>query len=117
RSLHPLHSSAARGLVTAVDASGALYLPVVPTVLTHDSAERLAATDDREFAVLQDPDICFRGQIVAAVVADTPEGARYAASLVRVQEQSAEHYVLLTHGHHAMYRPDEHSIYPYVDTI
>ena len=115
--LHPVLSTVARGRVTAVDASSALALPGTRTVLTHDSAERLAATDDREFAVLQDPDICFRGQIVAAVVADTPEEARYAASLVRVQEQAEEHDVLLTSGHPALYRPEELSAYPEVDTV
>lgn len=114
--LHPVLSTVARGRITAVDPSDALALPGVRAVLTHENAERLAATDDREFAVLQDPDIGFRGQIVAGVVADTPEDARYAASLVRVREQAEEHDVILASGHADLYSPGELNAYPEVDT-
>lgn len=114
--LYPVLSTVARGRVTAIDASEALALAGVRAVLTHENAERLAATDDREFAVLQDPGIGFRGQIVAAVIADTPEGARYAASSVRVQEQAEEHDVLLVSRHSGMYCPEELNAYPEVDT-
>ena len=105
--LHPVLSTVARGRVVAVETAEAQERPGVRVVLTHENAERLAQTEDREFAVLQDRVIAFRGQIVAAVVAQTPEEARYAASLVRVQEQAEEHDVVLTQGHPRLYRPGE----------
>ena len=74
--LHPVLSTVARGRVTAVDASAAEALSGVRAVLTPDNAERLADTEDREFAVLQSHEVSFHGQFVAAVVADTPETAR-----------------------------------------
>lgn len=85
----PLHaalvlSTIARGRVTGVDVVVAEALDGVVTVLTHGCAERLADTDDRELAVLQGPDVGFRGVIVAVVVAETPEVAREAADLVAV---------------------------------
>lgn len=113
--LHPVLSTAARGRVTAVETSQAANRPGVRVVLTHENAERLASVQDCEFAVLQDTRIAFRGQIVAAVVAQTPEEARHAASLVRVREQAEEHDVVLTQGHPRLYRPGEESA-PEADT-
>lgn len=105
--LHPVLSTVARGRVTAIETSQARDRPGVRAVLTHENAERLAQAEDREFAVLQDAVIAFRGQIVAAVVAESPEEARHAASLVRVREQAEEHDVVLAQGHPRLYRPGE----------
>lgn len=113
--LHPVLSTVARGRVVEVDTALAEERPGVRAVLTHENVERLASTEDREFAVLQDTVIAFRGQIVAAVVAQTPEEARYAASLVRVREQAEEHDVILTQGHSRLYRPGEEAA-PDADT-
>src|SRR5215469_2280892 len=79
--LFPVQSEVARGRITRIDASAAEALPGVVAVLSHENAPRLADTSDRELAVLQSGDVAFRGQYVAAVVADTLETARYAASL------------------------------------
>ena len=50
----------------------------------------------RELAVLQSPRVHYRGQIVAVVVAETPEAAREAAGLVRVEYAPERHDVALT---------------------
>lgn len=96
----PLHgwlvtSRTAKGRVLRVDATEALTDPDVVTVLDHTNAPRLATTDDRELAVLQNDDIGYRGQIVALVLARTPEAAREAARLVRVHEDPASANVVL----------------------
>ncbi|WP_017569152.1 xanthine dehydrogenase family protein molybdopterin-binding subunit [Nocardiopsis halotolerans] len=105
--LHPVLSTIPHGRVTAVDTSGAEALPGVHTVLTPGNAERLADTEDREFAVLQSDEVSFHGQFVAAVVADTPETARQAAGLVKVDYERLSHDVVLTADHRGLYRPVE----------
>ncbi|MGD7002946.1 xanthine dehydrogenase family protein molybdopterin-binding subunit [Corynebacterium halotolerans] len=88
----PLHcwlvtSTTAKGRVLQVDAASALEHPGVVAVLDHVTAPRLADTDNRELAVLQDDRISYRGQIVALVLAETPEAAREGARLVHVEQQ------------------------------
>ena len=87
-----VQASIARGRVTSVDPAVAEAAGGVLTVLTPGRAERLADTSDAEYAILQDDGVHFRGQAVAAVVADTFEQARYAADLVEVtyDEQQAD---------------------------
>src|ERR1700740_2570757 len=82
--LFPVQSHVARGRVTRIDASAAEALPGVIAVLSHENAPRLADVSDRELAVLQADEVDYRGEYVAAAVAETLETARYAASLVRV---------------------------------
>jgi xanthine dehydrogenase YagR molybdenum-binding subunit len=101
--LFPVQSDVARGRVTRIDASTAQALPGVIAVLSHENAPRLADTSDRELAVLQDGEVTFRGQYVAAVIAETLETARYAASLVRVSYDEEPHDVEL--------RPDRDDLY------
>ena len=79
-----VQASIARGRVTSVDTSVAEADDAVVAVLTPDTAERLASTEDAEYALLQDGTVSFRGQIVAAVLAETFEAARHAADLVEV---------------------------------
>ncbi|MGW9348985.1 xanthine dehydrogenase family protein molybdopterin-binding subunit [Nocardiopsis flavescens] len=105
--LHPVTSTVARGRITAVDTSAADATPGVRLVLTHTGAERLADTGDREFAVLQSDRVSFYGQFVAAVVADTPETAREAAALVRVEYEAEPHDVVLTADHPRLYPPGD----------
>ena len=104
--LFPVQSEVARGRVTRIDASAAEALPGVVAVLTHDNAPRLADTSDRELAVLQAGDVAFRGQYVAAVVAETLETARYAASLVRVSYDEEPHDVELRADRDDLYAPE-----------
>lgn len=106
----PLHcwlvtSTTARGRVLGVDTSEALEQPGVVAVLDHTSAPRLARTDDRELAVLQDDRIGFRGQIVGIVLAESPEAAREAARLVRVHQM--EETARLELDDERAYRPEQ----------
>src|SRR5204863_5763885 len=100
-------STVAKGRVRAVDGAAALALDGVLAVLWHENAPRVASDEDPDLAVLQRPDIAYRGQIVAAVVAESLEVARDAASLVRVDYEAAPHDVELTPGHPKLYKPDK----------
>jgi xanthine dehydrogenase YagR molybdenum-binding subunit len=91
-----VQSTVAKGRVERIDASAALEHPGVRQVLDHTTAPRLADTDDRELAILQDARIHFRGQILAVVLAETIEAAREGAARVEVQEAAAPHEVVLT---------------------
>lgn len=94
----PLHlwlvqSTVARGRVTRVDTTEALTHPGVVAVVDHTTAPRLdddAEGADRELLVLQDDRVGFRGQIVAVVVAETPEAAREGAGLVTAHYDAEE---------------------------
>lgn len=96
--LHSVHSTIVRGRVTAIDTSAAEAVNGVLRVLTHENAPRLADTSDRELAVLQSDEIAFRGQYVAAVIAESPEAARHAAGLVHVTYEEQPGEVELTEG-------------------
>src|SRR5215471_8550420 len=91
----PVQSTIARGRVSSIDASAARALPGVVTVLSHENAPRLASLDDAELAVLQSDAVAYHGQFVAAVVAETSEIARQAASLVTVRYEEQPHDVQL----------------------
>jgi xanthine dehydrogenase YagR molybdenum-binding subunit len=102
-----VRSEIAAGTVLAVEADAALALPGVLAVLSHRNAPRLAQVDDAELAVFQSPEVAYRGQLVAAVVAESLDIARHAAGLVRVEYAASEHDVLLRPDHPRIYRPDK----------
>ncbi|WUW26292.1 xanthine dehydrogenase family protein molybdopterin-binding subunit [Streptomyces sp. NBC_01463] len=104
--LHPVQATIARGRVSGLDTSAAVALDGVLAVLTPDTAERLASTEDRELAALQDEAVDFRGQVIALVVADSSEVARYAAALVRPAYAQEEHDAELRADHEALYAPE-----------
>jgi xanthine dehydrogenase YagR molybdenum-binding subunit len=91
----------AKGRITCIDASAALDVHGVLTVLTHENRPRMAdddqaykddvAPEGSPFRPLYDDKIRFNGQPIALVVAETPEIARFAASLVRVEYDEAAH--------------------------
>ncbi|MCW2931051.1 MAG: xanthine dehydrogenase family protein molybdopterin-binding subunit [Actinomycetia bacterium] len=94
----PVQSTIARGRVVSIDASAARALPGVIAVLSHENAPRLAPPDGAlaEFqadalTVFQSDAVAYHGQFVAAVVAETPEIARQAASLVAVHYEEQPH--------------------------
>ncbi|KOG62469.1 xanthine dehydrogenase [Streptomyces griseoflavus] len=103
---HAVLSSVPRGRITAVDTGAALQEDGVITVLTYENAERLVSTEDAELAILQEPEVAFRGQIVAAVIAETPETARHAASLVRITYATERHESELKPDENELYRPE-----------
>jgi xanthine dehydrogenase YagR molybdenum-binding subunit len=95
----------ARGRIRSVDRSAALAVGGVLAVLDHDNAPPLHG-DNPDLAILQSPDVAFRGQIVAAAVAETLEAAREAAALVKVTYDAGEHDVELRTDHPGLYKPD-----------
>ncbi|MDR0360523.1 MAG: molybdopterin-dependent oxidoreductase, partial [bacterium] len=101
-----VQATIAKGSIREVDAGAARALPGVHTVLSHANAPRLVPVDDGELAVLQTPRVSYRGQIVAAVVAETAELAREAASLVRVGYDPEPHAVELREDDPDLYAPD-----------
>ena len=62
---------------------------------------------DAELALFQTREVAYRGQIVAAVVADTLEGAREAAGLVTVAYDEQPHDVVLRADHPEIYTPEK----------
>lgn len=102
----PVAATIAKGEIRSVDAAAALALPGVLAVITPDNAPRLPGADDPELALFQSRSVAYRGQFVAAVVADTLEVARAAADLVRTEYDQAAHDVTLTADHPGLYRPD-----------
>ena len=90
--LYPLISDVAQGRITAINTSHAEELPGVLLVMTHKNAPKLRIKILRELRILQSDQVDHRGQFIGAVVAETPEVARHAASLVEVSydEQPAD---------------------------
>ncbi|MFR9801236.1 xanthine dehydrogenase family protein molybdopterin-binding subunit [Pseudonocardia sp. RS010] len=101
-----VQATIARGRVRSVDTTEAATTDGVVVVLTSADAERLASTDDAELAVLQGEDVGFRGQIVAAVLAETDEVAREAADLVRVEYDAEETDAQLSPDRADLYTPE-----------
>ncbi|MFI7701097.1 xanthine dehydrogenase family protein molybdopterin-binding subunit [Nonomuraea sp. NPDC049480] len=102
----PVQSLIARGRVARVDVSQAMEMPGVLGVLSVDDPPELAEDADGELALFQSRDVAYRGQLIAAVVADTYENARAAADAVRVEYEPADHDVGLRADHPRLYRPD-----------
>ncbi|WP_156385290.1 xanthine dehydrogenase family protein molybdopterin-binding subunit, partial [Nocardioides sp. Root122] len=90
--LFPLVSTIARGRITRIDDAAASALPGVRLVLTHANAPRILVRTDAALTILQSPKVSYRGELVGAVVADSPQVAREAAGLVHVEydEEPAE---------------------------
>ncbi|CUR58645.1 Putative xanthine dehydrogenase, molybdopterin binding large subunit [metagenome] len=83
--LFPLVSTIARGRITRIDDAAASALPGVRLVLTHTNAPRILVRTDAALTILQSPTVSYRGELVGAVVADSPQVAREAAGLVHVE--------------------------------
>ncbi|MEO3890391.1 xanthine dehydrogenase family protein molybdopterin-binding subunit [Nonomuraea sp. B5E05] len=91
-----VHATIARGRIEAVDTEAARAVPGVIEVLTHENAPPMkpapktslmnpsSLTSGTSVAYLGTDEVHWNGQPVAVVVAETPETARHAASLVRV---------------------------------
>jgi xanthine dehydrogenase YagR molybdenum-binding subunit len=94
-------SRIAKGRIARIDASDALRVDGVIDVLSHQNRPRMAsadsaykddvAPDGSPFRPLYDDKIRFSGQPIALVVAEEPEIARFAASLVRVEYVEEPH--------------------------
>jgi xanthine dehydrogenase YagR molybdenum-binding subunit len=95
-------SPIAKGTIVEIDTEEALKLPGVLQVFTHLNRPSLADSDSdyhdfvappgSPFRPLYDKQIKFSFQPIGLVVAETPELAKYAASLVRIEfDQDAHH--------------------------
>jgi xanthine dehydrogenase YagR molybdenum-binding subunit len=94
-------STIAKGRITRIDTSAAMAVKGVLTVLTHDHRPPMADNDEAykddvaplgsPFRPLYDNRILFDGQPIGLVVAETPEIARFAASMVRVEYHREPH--------------------------
>jgi len=102
----PVQSTIAKGRVVSLDASAARALPGVLAVLSHENAPRIAPLDDQDLAVFQSDAVAYRGQFVAAVVAETLEIARQAASMVAVRYEDQPHDVELRADRSDLYKPE-----------
>jgi xanthine dehydrogenase YagR molybdenum-binding subunit len=100
-----VQSSVARGRVRAVDGSAALAIPGVLAILSHENAPRLPGGEG-ELALLQSDRVAYRGQIVAAVVAESLEIVRHAERLVRIDYDAEPHDVELRADHPRLYKPE-----------
>ncbi len=104
--LHPLQATIAAGRITGIDSGAATAEPGVLAVLTHHNAPKLASADDTELAILQSDEVAFRGQLVGGVIAETPEIARNAATLIRLDYQQRAHDVQLRPDRDDLYAPE-----------
>ncbi|MGY2085272.1 xanthine dehydrogenase family protein molybdopterin-binding subunit [Blastococcus sp. SYSU DS0539] len=104
---HPVQATIARGRVTAVDTAAAEALDGVLRVLTPFDAERLASTEDAEYAVLQSDEVAFRGQLVGVVIAETSEVARQAADSIVVTYAEQPHDSALAIDRDDLYAPEK----------
>jgi xanthine dehydrogenase YagR molybdenum-binding subunit len=102
-----VQATIARGTVRAVDGSEARRRDGVLAVISHENAPKLGEPDERELRVLQSSRVHYRGQIVAIAVAETLEGAREAADLVRVEYDPEAHDVALRDDHPKLYTPEK----------
>jgi xanthine dehydrogenase YagR molybdenum-binding subunit len=102
-----VQSTVAKGTISAVDGEEARRLPGVLAVISHENAPDLGKVDDGELAVLQSPNVAYRGQIVALAVAETLEAAREAAGMVRVEYAAEPHDVALSLDHPKLYTPEK----------
>ncbi len=94
-------STIAKGRVVHLDTSAALAVPGVLAVLTHENRPPLPDSDEAykddtaplgsPFRPLYDDRILFNRQPIGLVVAETPEIARQAVSLVRVEYEAEAH--------------------------
>ena len=91
---HVVASTITKGRIKQIDTSGARSIEGVLDVLTHQNRPDMANTDNAykddvapdgsPFRPLYDDRIWFSGQPIALVLAEEPEIARFAATLVKV---------------------------------
>ncbi len=101
----PVQATITRGRISSIDVAGALATEGVLTVLSSADPPELGSTDDPELAVLQTLDVAYRGQIVAVIVAETPEIARAAEAALRIAYDAEPHDVRLRPDHPGLYAP------------
>ncbi|TWG07586.1 xanthine dehydrogenase family protein molybdopterin-binding subunit [Saccharopolyspora dendranthemae] len=99
-------STIASGRITAIDDSATLADPEVLAVIDHRSAPRLRAVGDTELEILQSDAVRFHGQVIAIVVATSPEAAREGAEQLQVSYEQRPHSVVLDPDGPTVYTPE-----------
>ena len=106
---YPVQAKIARGRVVSVDAKAAGALEGVEAVITHENAAKLRSgkgKKDQELWILQSREIAFRGQFIGAVIAESLEVARHAASLVDAQYHEQPHDADFRSDRDDLYAPE-----------
>ena len=103
----PVQATIASGEVRSVDGREALARKGVLAVIWAENAPALGDAGDAELALFQSRAVAYRGQIVAAVVAESLETAREAAGLVQVTYDERGHDVTLRADHPELYAPEK----------
>jgi len=96
----------ARGRVVEVDTETALAQPGVLAVLHHGNSPQLIDGGDATLLFMQSDRVHHRGEVVALVVATTPEVAREAAETLTVTYEVDPHDAGFTEHHPGLYTPD-----------
>jgi len=102
---YPVQAPIASGIIGALDAAEALAMPGVIAVLWGGNTNPFG--ENFELSLFNRSEVTYRGQLVAAVVADTLENARAAAAAVHVDYTEDEHDVVLRADHPGLYRPEK----------
>ena len=110
----PVQAGIALGRVTGVDQAAVEGRDGVLAVIWHRNAQRLVEVREAMLDVLQDDRVSYRGQVVALVVADSPEAAREAARVLPVEYDVEPHDSVLRVDDEVLYEPD--SVNPDQDT-
>lgn len=105
--LFPIQATIARGRIIGFDTAAAEQVDGVLLIITHHNAPRLVEADQPELMILQGDEISYRGQLIGGVVATTPEAAREAADLVRVDCAAQSHDARLAADRDDLYAPTQ----------
>ena len=110
-----ISSAIAKGRIKVIDAAAALAVPGVLQVFTHENRPRTAWFDFKyrddvappgsPLRPLHDDRIVYSGQPIALVIAEDPDVADYAASLLRIEYETDAHTTDLARARHAAYEP------------
>ncbi|WP_431907217.1 xanthine dehydrogenase family protein molybdopterin-binding subunit [Nonomuraea jabiensis] len=103
---YPVQSRIAKGRIRRIDGRDALAMPGVLAVLSSEDPPRLGPAAEGELALFQSREVAYRGQLVAAAVADTYENARAAADAIVVEYEQDIHDVALRADHPNLYQPE-----------
>jgi len=104
--LHLVTSTVAKGRITRIDTHATQAIDGVVAVVDHTNAPTLSADGDPELRALQSDRVAFRGQVVAVVLAETPEAAREGARVVEVTYAEEPHLADLRADGPELYKPD-----------
>ncbi|MGI8738393.1 MAG: xanthine dehydrogenase family protein molybdopterin-binding subunit [Gammaproteobacteria bacterium] len=113
-----ISSPIARGKIVRIDVAQAISLQGVLEIFTHENVSGLAGEDacfadalsppGSPFRPLYSNEIQYSGQPVALVIAETFELARYAATLVHIEYEAAEHDTSLGARRGQAYVPEKY---------